>query len=154
MNIDKQYLCFEIEWGLTKSIVSPQNLHRRKQRIRLWRLLPQAKFGRSDRTLNLSMTKPRCGLVISSSVHFALLKPFAQRQARGRFFVAYHFHQQQRRGAIAPLLCCWSKWQDSNLQHLAPKETYTDFLRDFYAFSGLFSPKTVLSSALTSTVST
>ena len=49
MNIDKQYLCFEIEWGLTKSIVSPQNLHRRKQRKRLWRLLPKAKFGRNDR---------------------------------------------------------------------------------------------------------
>ena len=47
MNIDKQHLCFEVERGLTKSIVSPQNLHRRKQRKRLWRLLPKAKFGRN-----------------------------------------------------------------------------------------------------------
>ena len=35
-----------------------------------------------------------------------------------------------------------------------PKETYTDFLRDFHGFSELSCPKSVLSDALTSTIST
>ena len=34
------------------------------------------------------------------------------------------------------------------------KETYTDFLRDFHGFSELSCPKSVLSDALTSTIST
>ena len=41
-----------------------------------------------------------------------------------------------------------------NLRHRAPKQNDTDFLRVFRIFSVLFSPKTVLSSALSSTVST
>ena len=62
--------------------------------------------------------------------------------------------RQKEKTGMGPVFFFWSEWQDSNLRPRGPEETYTDFLRDFYAFSGLFSPKTVLSSALTSTVST
>ncbi len=41
-----------------------------------------------------------------------------------------------------------------NLRHRSPKQICTDFLLDFGGFSGLLCPKTMLSGALVSTVST
>ena len=41
-----------------------------------------------------------------------------------------------------------------NLRHPGPKEIYTDFFLDLQGFSGLLCPKTMLSGALVSTVST
>ena len=54
----------------------------------------------------------------------------------------------------SPRALLWSEWQDSNLRHRRPKETYTDFFLDLQGFLGLPRPKAVLSGALTSTVST
>ena len=48
----------------------------------------------------------------------------------------------------------WSKWRDSNSRPPVPEEIYTDFFLDFGGFSGLSCPKTVLSGALRSNVST
>ena len=71
-----------------------------------------------------------------------------------QFYSSLFFSQIFYTPTIDKEPCFWSEWQDLNLRHPGPKETYTDFLRDFHDFSMLFSPKTMLSGALVATVST
>ena len=52
--------------GVDRRTVRPQNLHRRKQRKRLWRLLPKAKFGRNDRILLGTAKKRRVDFAFST----------------------------------------------------------------------------------------
>ena len=73
------------------------------------------------------------------------------------YFKSHHPYKHYKQKKAQPqglCLFCWLRRRDLNPRPFGPKETYTDFLRDFHGFSELSCPKSVLSDALTSTIST
>ena len=119
--------------GWRKTIVSPQNLSRRKQRKGI--------FKRLWKSHEKSNKKPQNQANMWSTEN-------------GRFCEKYIEKQPKTSQNSLFSAVFWSKWQDSNLRSHRPEQIRHRFLTTFVDFLMLFSPKTMLSDALVRTVST